>query len=154
MKEFSKEVIEINGKEYTLFLNRKGIVAWEKYSKKEQEKLEKEKSYYKELFDNNKQVEEITNETNPFEGLDKLDNMSEDEKLLSSSYRKLYWIMLYTDYQFSIEEVNKLYDIACKEYGEAQLIALGVQMIEDANSNLITKNNELKNLKALRPSKN
>ena len=94
MKEFSKEVIEINGKEYTLFLNRKGIVAWEKYSKKEQEKLEKEKSYYKELFDNNKQVEEITNETNPFEGLDKLDNMSEDEKLLSSSYRKLYWIML------------------------------------------------------------
>ena len=62
--------------------------------------------------------------------------------------------MLYTDYQFSIEEVNKLYDIACKEYGEAQLIALGVQMVEDANSNLITKNNELKNLKALRPSKN
>ena len=30
MKELSKEIIEVNGKEYTLFLNRKGLVAWEK----------------------------------------------------------------------------------------------------------------------------
>lgn len=154
MKEFSKEVIEIDGKEYTLFLNRKGIVAWEKFSRKEQEKLENSKSDYDELFEKDKQEVEITNETNPFEGLEKLDNMSDDEKLLSTSYRKLYWIMLYTEYKLSIEEVNKLYDIACNEYGEKQLIALGVQMVEDANSNLINKNNELKNLKALRPSKN
>ena len=35
MKELSKETINIGGEDYTLFLNRKGIVAWEKYSKKD-----------------------------------------------------------------------------------------------------------------------
>ena len=29
MQEFSKEKIEIAGVEYTLFLNRKGILSWE-----------------------------------------------------------------------------------------------------------------------------
>ena len=34
MKEFSKEIIEIDGKEYTLFLNRLGVVAFERYTEK------------------------------------------------------------------------------------------------------------------------
>ena len=33
MQEFSKEKIEIAGVEYTLFLNRKGILSWENITK-------------------------------------------------------------------------------------------------------------------------
>lgn len=154
MKEFSKEVIEINGKEYTLFLNRKGIVAWEKYRKEEQEIWDKHQNEYAKLIENQEKIEEITNETNPFEGLDDLDNVSEDRKLMTKMYKKLYWIMLYTEYKMSFEEVSKLYESACKEYGEEQLLALAVQMVEDANTNLVNKDKQLKNLKALRPSKN
>ncbi len=154
MKEFSKEVIEIDGKEYTLFLNRKGIVAWEKYRKEEQEIWDKHQNEYAKLIENQEKIEEITNETNPFEGLDDLDNVSEDRKLMTKMYKKLYWIMLYTEYKMSLEEVSKLYESACEEYGEGQLMALAVQMIEDANTNLVNKDKQLKNLKALRPSKN
>lgn len=154
MKEFSKEVIEIDGKEYTLFLNRKGIVAWEKYRKEEQEIWVKHQNEYAKLIENQEKTEAITNETNPFEGLDDLDNVSEDRKLMTKMYKKLYWIMLYTEYKMSLEEVSKLYESACEEYGEGQLMALAVQMIEDANTNLVNKDKQLKNLKALRPSKN
>ena len=48
MKEFSKETIEIGGKEYTLFLNRAGIVAWEKFCKEYQKKtIEMQEKYKK-----------------------------------------------------------------------------------------------------------
>ena len=40
MKDISTNVIEIDGKEYTLFLNRKGIVAHEKYCIEEDKKLQ------------------------------------------------------------------------------------------------------------------
>ncbi len=148
MKEFSKEIIEINGKEYTLFINRTGIVAWEKFCKKERELAETIDKKYESLTGNDEV--EITKDTNPFEGLEEYD---EDENIISKMFRKLYWIMLYTEHKFSIDEVNELYNQAIDEYGEEQLIMLGKQMIEDANTNLINKTQNLKNLKALRPTK-
>ena len=39
MKELSTEIINIDGKDYTLFLNRAGLVAWEKYTKCETDKF-------------------------------------------------------------------------------------------------------------------
>ena len=151
MKEFSKEIINIAGKDYTLFLNRKGIVAWEKFAKEENRKMEEVQQRYNELF--NGSNEEITDETNPFENIEDIENDSDN---ISNSYRKLYWIMLYENHKLSLTQVNELYDKAMEEYGEVQLIALATQMIEDANKNGLEEEEDkkkLKNLPALKPRK-
>ena len=41
---FSEEHIEIDGKDYTLFLNRKGIVSWENITKFSNKAKEMEKN--------------------------------------------------------------------------------------------------------------
>lgn len=144
MNEISKERIEISGVEYTLFLNRKGLIAWEKFCKEENKKLQEMQNKYSDGED-----EEITDETNPFAGVEEFE---EDSKIISTTFRRLYWIMLYTEHKLSITNANELYDEAIKEYGETQLIELAQQMIEDMNIDNISKT-ELKNLTALRPKK-
>lgn len=144
MNEISKERIEISGVEYTLFLNRKGLIAWEKFCKEENKKLQEMQDKYSDGEDN-----EITDETNPFAGVEEFE---EDSKIISTTFRRLYWIMLYTEHKLSITNANELYDEAIKEYGETQLIELAQQMIEDMNIDNISKT-ELKNLTALRPKK-
>lgn len=150
MKEIAKEIIEIGGVEYTLFLNRKGVIAWEKYAKKEAEVVKALSNKAKEV--NLEDVEEIGADTNPFEGLEEIDNIEENNETVSLYFQKLYWIMLYENHKFSLEEVKKLYDEARKEYGEEQLIQLANQMLVDVNVNP-NANSEIKNLKALRPTK-
>lgn len=147
MKEISNEVISIDEKEYKLFLNRKGLVAWEKYAKEENSKIIK---LSQELQDEmSGENAEINADTNPFENIEDT-QANENDKVISSSYRKLYWIMLYENHKLSLDEVNKLYDKAVKEYGEEQLIALAMQMIEDINTNRVNAE-ELKKLPALKP---
>ena len=148
MKDFSKEIINIDGEDYTLFLNRKGIIAWEKYANEENSKLSEISKKYDNILDTNA---EITEDTNPFEDIE---DIEEDVNTASNSYKKLYWIMLYENYKFSLSKASELYDKAVEEYGEGQIIALGNQMIEDANIDKFAKDNsELKNLTALRPKK-
>lgn len=143
MNEISKERIEISGVEYTLFLNRQGLVSWEKYSREENAKLQEMETKYANVSN------EITDDTNPFEAVNEELN---DSEIISKTFRKLYWIMLYTEHKLSLAQVNELYDKACEEYGEVQLIQLAQQMIEDMNIDKISKT-ELKNLAALRPKK-
>lgn len=151
MKEFSKEILNIEGKDYTLFLNRKGIVAWEKYAKEENKKAQAMQEKYKDLIGENENIE-INDDTNPFENIDYLDEAEEDAKIVTNSYIKLYWIMLYENHKLSLSEVSELFDKAIEEYGEEQLIQLASQMIEDANINKMQQTSELKKLPALRPS--
>ncbi len=152
MKEFGKEIIEIDGKEYTLFLNRKGILTWEKITNAIQ-KAEEIENKYKDIKDlgSNEEIE-IQDGDNPFELADnvKLDIEEDNERMLVI-YKKLYWIMLYENHKLDYKEVESLWDKAVEEYGEGQLVELAFQMIEDANTDKTTK---LKNLKALRPKKN
>jgi hypothetical protein len=152
MKDFSKEIINIDGVDYTLFLNRKGIVAWEKLTNASS-KAEKIENRY-ETFAIKAEEVQIKDGDNPFElaGSD-AEELEKDEKELIQLYIKLYWIMLYENHKLNITDVEKLWEQAESEYGADQLIELAVQMIDDANSNR-TGNNELKNLKALRPKKN
>ena len=149
MKEFSKETIEIGGKEYTLFLNRAGIVAWEKFCKEYQKKTIEMQEKYKNIIEYD--GKDLPDDANPFEGLENLDDIETDKELISKTFKKLYWIMLYTEHHLLISEVDKLYDEACYDYGEENIIALANQMLDDANSNKMEKH-ELKNLKALRPT--
>lgn len=154
MKEFSKEPIEIDGKEYTLFINRKGIVSWENITKvsKRADDLQKK---YKDTIDKMKDDNPISvdDNSNPFDFVDdNVNDLYEDEKLLEDIYIKFYWIALYEKHKLPISEVEKLYAKAKEEYGNDQLMQLANQMIEEANTDKYG-NTELKKLTALHQTK-
>lgn len=149
MKELSKEIINIDGVDYTLFLNRAGIVAFENYTKKEQQEIRDLSKKYSEI-DTNVDFEKLDDNANPFDGVEELDDIDEDSKKLSNIFKRLYWIMWYTEHKLSISEASDLYDKAVQEYGAGQLILLGQQMIEEVNTD---PNANLKNLAALKPTK-
>lgn len=158
MKEISKEIIEIDGKEYTLFLNRKGIVAYERYCKEEAKQLEEVQEKVEKTAKILESDEDlvIDDNTNPFDGLEDIaeDEADKNKALITKMYVKLYWIMLYENHKLSLSQVEDLYKKAITEYGENQLKALGDQMFEEVNTmpdNI--KQENLKNLKALKPKK-
>ena len=149
MKEFSQEVIEIDGKEYTLLLNRAGILAWERYSQKENEEIYKMKDLYNKIS-NEKNVD-ITDDTDPLADAETL--LKSEEQTLNS-YKKLFWILLREHHKIPYSEALELFDKACEEYGRIQVTKLEEQMMQDANRDLVTKeNSNLKKLAALRPTK-
>lgn len=154
MIQLSNEKIEIDGKEYTLFLNRKGLLTWEKIAKVVQES-KKLKEKYKDALekeDNDKPVE-ITDKSNPFEFIDEemVEALEDDETKLKEIYIKFYWIALYENHKLTISEVRALFEKAEEEYGLEQLIALASQMIDDINKDKNGKT-PVKKLKALRPT--
>lgn len=148
MNKVSEEIIEIDGKEYSLFLNRDGIVAWELYSQREQKKA-------KERFDELKPyIEKVANnefnvndDVDPLKIGEEINSVSNGEQETVELYRILYWIMFSKNHHFKFEEASKLFDKAVEEYGTEQIILLGVQMINDAN---VDKYGKSKNLPALR----
>lgn len=148
MNEISKEKIEVGGVEYTLFLNRKGVVALEKFCKENLVEITELQEKYNKLLNETKKVE-LDDDTDPFEGMENIEDMEKDSQVVSETFKYLYWIMLYTEHKFSISKASEIYEEACKEYGETQLILLGQQMIEDMNKNMV-QSTELKNLAALR----
>lgn len=148
MKEFSQEIIEIGGVEYTLFLNRAGILAWERYSQRENEEVYKLRELYNKI--SNEEKVEISDETNPLEDAETL--LKSEEGTLNS-YKKLFWILLSTNHKTPYSEALKLFDKACEEYGRTQVIALEDQMMSDANTDRVSENTELKKLTALRQMK-
>lgn len=153
MANISEKHIEIDGKDYTLFLNRKGISSWEnitKFSKKINELEEKYKQEDKK--ENNSDTIEIKDDTNPFEysNSEEVDNLEKDEEELKQMYIKWYWIALYTNHKLSLSEVTELFEKAEEEYGDAQLFELANRMIKEANTNT---NTNLKKLEALNQMK-
>jgi len=153
---FSEEHIEIDGKDYTLFLNRKGIVSWEnitKFSNKAKEMEKKYKDVDLEILKGDEPIE-VEDNANPFDYSisEELDNLEKDEAILREIYIKFYWIALYTNHQLSVSQVTELFEQAEKEYGIEQLIELANKMIENANKNKYG-NTELKKLEALNQTK-
>lgn len=155
MKELSTEIINIDGVDYTLFLNRKGIMAWEKFSKSEKDKVSQLREKYKEIIDDNgvDNFQELDDNTNPFDGLEEIDNLQSDIDYLNTIYSRLYWIMLYTNHKLSISDASMLYNKACEEYGNQQVILLARQMVDEVNTDP-NAGKQLKNLAALKPTKN
>ena len=152
MKEFGKEIIEIDGKEYTLFLNRKGVITWEKITNAIHKAEAIEKKYQNLDINGLGEDVEIKEGDNPFELADNINlDIEDDSEEMLIIYKKLYWIMLYEEHKLDYKDVEILWDKAVEEYGVDQLVELAFQMIEDANTN---KTSNLKNLKALRPKKN
>lgn len=165
-KSFSEEIIEIEGKEYKLFLNRAGIAIWEKTTKfSEFQNLLVQK--YSELGEDglNNLDERIINENSlPSDVFGDFSSYDEDEEKLRESITKFYWIALEKYHKLNYAETKKLLDKAENgtfdedgnpnddAYGIDQLVGLMVQMLQNANTNIISGNN-LKNLKALKPTK-
>ena len=140
-KNISEEIIEIDGKEYTLFINRTGIVNWEKATKLDSTAKEIEQKYKNNdnevVFDDN------------FDPFSSDNNIDEDEQKLYDAYSKFYWMALYKNHKLTIKEADELFYKAVDEYGINQLAELAQQMIESAN----TDNTNLKNLKALKSTR-
>ena len=152
MKELSTETINIGGVDYKLFLNRTGIVAWEKFTKNEQKSFEKLQEKYKGLLEtDDTDFDKLSDDANPFDGLEEIEDMDSDIEFMKRIYRRLYWIMLYTNHKLSITEASTLFDKAIEEYGAQQLIALGQQMIDEVNTE--PESAKLKNLAALKPTR-
>lgn len=145
MKDFSTEIIEIGGMEYTLFLNRRGVVAFERVSKllETMSKMEQKYSINEEI--------EVDPYADPIKTYG-IDVNEDDEKIVREVFAKFYWIALSENYHFNLDKATELFEQAIQEYGIEQLIALAYQMIEDANKE-DKGTTELKNLKALRPKK-
>lgn len=154
MKEFSTEKIEIAGNEYTLFINRKGIVSWEKITTLQKQAKEMQTKYqdFNGFAEGDKPLE-VKDGDNPFElaGQEDLEDLEADEARLKDIYIKFYWIALYEHHKLPISEVEKLFGQAEEEYGLEQIVSLANQMIEDANTDKYGA--KTKKLKALRPSK-
>lgn len=154
MNEISKEVIEIDGKEYTLFLNRIGLVAIEKFTREEMQKVEEAQKLVGSF--ESKEIVEINDDTDPFEGLENAEKAIDDiEKVKNKIYQKMFWVMLRTSHKLTPQECFDLYDKAVEEYGD-QVNKLIDQIVEDINKDKATpeeKQKEVKNLKALRPTK-
>lgn len=153
MNEFSREVIEIDGVEYTLFLNRAGLVAIEKFTKEEMQKVEEAQKLANFMENNNAEINE---DTDPLEGLDKVEEaLNSIDTVKRDIYKKMFWIMLRTTHKLTPNECFELYDKAVEEYGE-QVNKLIDQIVEDINIDKYTpkvENKNVKNLKALRPTK-
>lgn len=152
-KNISEEKIEIGGVEYTLFLNRTGVVNWEKMTK-----LNKNAQKYNEMAkkleeEEDKEVE-ITEDTNPFEMYSDEEDKELDEefKNMIEILVKFYWIALYTNHKFSLDKARELFNVAMDEYGFEQLMALAKKMMENINKDILAK--ERKNLKALQSTQN
>lgn len=145
MNKVSEVIIEIDGKEYTLWINRAGIVNWEKATKLQSTAKDLDERY-KNIDLKNGEVSEEDFEANPFGEND----YDADEEHLIDIYRKFYYMALFKNHHLSKQEASDLYDKALEEYGIDQLGQLAVKMIEEANTN---RNSNLKNLKALQSTK-
>lgn len=150
MNEFSKETIEIEGKEYTLFLNRAGVVAIEKYTREEKKKVENLQKIVSDV--ENGGIVQITDDTDPLAGLE--DMVETSKNVQKDTYKKIFWIMLNTTQKIPYNEACRLYDVAYEEYGN-QVDKLLEQIMSDVNEDktLPEENKNVKNLKALRPTK-
>lgn len=153
MNNFSKEVIDIDGVEYTLFLNRMGLVAIEKFTKEEMGEAQKLQKITSNV--NKEEGFEINDDTDPFEGLEGVEELLDNsEKIQKEVYKKMFWVMLRTTHKLTPKECFDLYDRAIEIYG-SQVNRLIDQIVEDVNIDKysIEENKNVKNLKALRPTK-
>ena len=153
VNNISEKHIEIDGKDYTLFLNRKGLVSWEnitKFSKKIQELNTKYQNTVAEISD--EEPINVEDNSNPFDFSEtkEIKDLEKDEEELRQIYIKWYWIALYTNHKLTVSEVTELFKKAEEEYGIEQLIELANKMTEQINVN---KNTNLKKLEALNQTK-
>lgn len=100
-----EEIIELNGVEYTVELNRQSAIKIEKYTK-----LNESLQYINST--NLKYVDEIKENENPFADEEDLDKMEEESQNKLETLKKLivraFWIWLYPNHKLDIKEVEEI----------------------------------------------
>lgn len=134
----------IDGTEYILSLNRKGVEAVEKYTKisgkrKELEQTKKRVEY----------VEEIKIDENPFEEID--DSLEDKVNENLEMIKRILWICLWDNHKLNIEEVRELLIKIIDEDKLEELNNNISKLVEGVNKQM--GGNNLKNLKALKAQK-
>lgn len=143
------EVIELNGKEYTVELNRESIVRIEQYTntQKAMEKVQKlpyqDKSEL-EIADNEDPFAEKINE-------EELENINlEREIALRKIFTRAFWIWLYPVEKLSYEKICELLNPYFDDEEKAMFIASKYKEFSDKSVEIREKYlEEQKNLKAL-----
>lgn len=101
------EIIELNGKEYTVELNRESILRIEQYTSLKDASAEISKPVIKD-----KSKEEISDEENPFAeeiSEDELEKEAEDKsKTIKKVMSRAFWIWLYPQEKLSISQVEEI----------------------------------------------
>lgn len=101
------EIIELNGKEYTVELNRESILRIEQYTNLKQSGQEISKPIYED-----KSNMEISDDENPFANEiseDEIEKTTEDkEQLVKKIMSRAFWIWLYPQEKLSISQVEEI----------------------------------------------
>lgn len=142
------DIIEIDGKEYTVELNRKSFIAIDKYSniKKSATKITEN------LYDYVDEME-ISDQENPFEDLPSIEESFNeiDEKMLilKKMYTRAFWIWLYPNHKFAIEEVENLLESYFDDDDKFEYLSEKYsEFLEESIKIKTEAEQELKNLKA------
>lgn len=143
------EVIELNGKEYTVELNRESILRIEQYTNFKNASKEINSSPLED-----KSEKDISDNENPFEEEISEDKLDEEAKAKEETIKKVmaraFWIWLYPKEKLSISEVEKILapyydsDEKAKELSD-MYVDLSQKSVEIRQKYL----EERKNLKAL-----
>lgn len=134
----------IDGKEYIMSLNRKGVEAIEKYTKISSKKKEVEKTQKRIEY-----VENIKLDENPFGEID--DDFEERVNENLELIKRMLWIMLWDNHKLNIEEVRELLVKVLEEDKLEELNDNIAKLVEGANKQM--GGSSLKNLKALKAQK-
>ena len=143
MMNSNQETLVVDGKEYVLTLNRKGVEAIEKYTNlsKKKEKLEKMsvKGSNKDEY-----IENISLDEDPFADIgDVEENLEETMELL----KRTLWICLWERHHMNIEEVRELIVKIIDEDKLDELNSAIEKLTEGVNK---TPSDSLKNTKELK----
>lgn len=143
------EVIELNGKEYTVELNRESIIRIEQYTnlKNASEKINGS------LIED-KSEKDITDSENPFAeeiSEDKLeDEAKEKEETIKKVMSRAFWIWLYPQEKLSITQVEEILQPYFEEDDKAKELTDMYLDLTDKSVNIRKQYlEERKNLKAL-----
>jgi hypothetical protein len=137
--------MNIDGTEYTLSLNRKGIEAIEKYTKLSSKREEIEKTTFLPEY-----VDEIGLNDDPFAGIAEEEATQKLDEMLEMMKRVL-WICLWENHKLNIEQVRELLvKIVEDDEKFAEMNEKVQKLIEGVNKQ---PNGGLKNLKALKAQK-
>lgn len=134
----------IDGTEYILSLNRKGVEAVEKYTKISGRKKELEQTKKRVEY-----VDEIKIGENPFEEID--DSLEEKVNENLEMIKRILWICLWDNHKLNIEEVRELLIKVIDEDKLEELNNNISKLVEGVNKQM--GGNNLKNLKALKAQK-
>lgn len=140
------EIIELNGVEYTLELNRDSFLQIDKICNVQKSMQIIEKGLYD-------YVDEIDDNYNPLENIVSEEDMEREVKLKEDTLRKIversFFIWLYPNHKLTISQVKEIVDPYLEDENKASFIAEKMgQYLQECVAMRQEYNEERKNLKA------